>query len=310
MELSVVVCTWNRADQLARMLERLGNVPVDSDVRWEVVVVNNNCTDHTADIVAANADRLPIRMVLEPEQGISHARNRGISESCGELLLWTDDDIIVGDEWLNAYARASRQLTDYDFFGGAVRPIFEGDPPAWLSRHWPKVASAFAVRDFGDEAIELTRNRLPFGANFAIRRRALDEHRFDGELGRKADSLAGGEETAMMNAILSSGGRGLWLPEAAVGHVIGRDRQSWGYLRRFFVSIGRDARNRAANRVRGRDTQAVASAASSSGLTLWALRLALIHELAFWTSRLLRRSGSSIEHLREAGFHWGRSGVA
>lgn len=306
MDLSVVICTWNRADQLAEALERLAEASVGPDVSWELVIVNNNCTDHTNDVVARFADVLPVRLVMEPRQGLSFARNRGIEVAKGELLLWTDDDVAVGDQWINAYAAAAKRHPECDFFGGPVQPSFEGSPPLWLVNHWQEVAPAFAVRDFGNAETELSETRLPFGANFAVRRAVQERFPFDVSLGRKGDSLEGGEEIAVMKAILGHGGRGMWLPAARVSHLIGRDRQSTRYLRRFYYSLGKAA----GRRPRGdsdRPEPAEDRERTIAGMPIWSLRLAVQYEWALAVSRSRSRLPEWLGNLRDASYYWGVS---
>src|SRR5215472_12967431 len=99
---TVVVCTYNRCRDLAVALESIAASEMPSSVWWEVLVVDNNSTDETRDVVHAfcerNADRF--RYIFEPKQGLSHARNAGIANSYGEVLAFTDDDVTVSPAWL------------------------------------------------------------------------------------------------------------------------------------------------------------------------------------------------------------------
>ena len=71
MLVTVAICTLNRAESLRRTLESLTAMRVPRDLNYEVVVVNNGCNDNTDDVIAAFADRLPIRREFEPQRGLS-----------------------------------------------------------------------------------------------------------------------------------------------------------------------------------------------------------------------------------------------
>ena len=88
----------------------------------EVLVVDNNCTDHTSNVVEAFGGRLPIGRVTESRQGLAHARNRAVADFRGDVLLFTDDDVRFGPGWLTAYRDAIRRFPDADYFGGRILP--------------------------------------------------------------------------------------------------------------------------------------------------------------------------------------------
>ena len=99
---SVIVCTYNRSGSLLDTLDSLANMVVSKSVDWEVLVVDNNSTDDTKKITEAFIDRgnHHFRYLLEPVQGLSFARNRGINTSGGRILAFTDDDVLVDKNWL------------------------------------------------------------------------------------------------------------------------------------------------------------------------------------------------------------------
>src|SRR4051812_1329005 len=100
MLVTVAICTWNRAALLDRTLARLRDLRIPPGLSWELLVVDNNCTDETSAVLARHAKHLPLRALHEPKQGHSHARNRAVAEARGDLLLWTDDDVLAHADWL------------------------------------------------------------------------------------------------------------------------------------------------------------------------------------------------------------------
>src|SRR5262245_12262714 len=103
-DVTVIICTWNRVKLLEETLVFLGGMNAPSAFRWEVVVVDNNSTDTTRELVARMAASFPTRLdyVFEPRQGKSHAMNTGARASTNPVLAFVDDDVRVAREWLTA----------------------------------------------------------------------------------------------------------------------------------------------------------------------------------------------------------------
>jgi glucosyl-dolichyl phosphate glucuronosyltransferase len=230
MHITVVICTWNRAELLDQTLGAMHGLEVPAGVDWELLVVNNNCTDHTDAVIARHTDHLPLRRLFEPTPGKSHACNLAIAEATGELILWTDDDVLVDPSWLAAYAAAARRYPDAGFFGGKITPWFEGSPPRWLREHWGMVENAFAVRDLGNEPLQFNSRVVPYGANFAVRTAVQRLYPFDTDLGPRPGSALRMEEIALVRRMIADGLTGWWVPRAQVRHFIPRSRQSTRYL--------------------------------------------------------------------------------
>jgi glycosyltransferase involved in cell wall biosynthesis len=242
MFMTIAVCTWNRAQLLDTTLREMTKLHIPEDVEWEILVVNNNCSDDTDAVIARHAEGLPIRRLFQPEQGLSHARNCAAEAARGELILWTDDDVLVDSEWLAVYADAAREYPKAAFFGGTVNPWFSTKPPAWLERNLSIFSDAYALRQYGDEPFELTTHeRLPYGANMATRRAVFDSARFDTTLGRSGGDLISGEETQLFKLLLADGHVGIWAGRARVDHYIGPDRLTLGYLGSYFYGSGRSS---------------------------------------------------------------------
>lgn len=239
MKISVAICTWNRASLLDKTLATMRNMVVPQDVEWNLIVVNNNCTDNTDAVLENHASFLPIRRVFESKQGLSNARNAAVMAANGEYIIWTDDDVLVEKNWLVAYSEAFREYRDSVFFGGPVDPWFEGQAPSWITEGWRHVASAFATRDLGDDFFSLTVDKLPYGANYAVRLLEQKIFLYDPELGLSKNKVLLGEESAVMIQLLESGYSGCWIPFAKVRHWIPHSRQTIAYIRSYYMGYGR-----------------------------------------------------------------------
>jgi hypothetical protein len=241
-KMSIVICTWNRERLLEGTLESLCRTHPPERMKWEVVVILNNCTDGSQGIVDQFSNRLPIVCELEPRQGLSHARNRGIDVASGSLMIWIDDDVRVAPEWLRGYEEAFARWPQASLFGGAILPEFEGDPPTWLKRSWHLCDSAFAARRIppANASILLADNYPPYGANFALRTAVQRRFRYDSRLGARPGTwMMSGEETAVMQAVLASGATGRWVRSAVVHHIMPPERQSVAYIRSYYEGAGR-----------------------------------------------------------------------
>jgi len=238
VNVSIGVFTWKRCELLRKGLEAMTRLTIPSDVNWEVLIVNNNCTDQTDDGVKSFEARLPIRAVFEARPGKSNALNKAIHEAKGEYILWTNDDTRVDEGWVAGYWRAFERWPAAAVFGGAVDPWFEDRPPASLSRVMDRISSAYAVRDFGVESVPLADDVVPFGANMAVRRDVQARYTYDASLGPRPGSPLRGEETTVVRRMLGDGLEGWWIPDARVRHFIPKSRQRVGFLRDFFFGQG------------------------------------------------------------------------
>ncbi len=297
MRMTVAICTWNRCDLLRQTLERLTELRQPPGADWELVVVNNRCTDATDDILAALADRLPLRRIYEPEPGQSNARNAAIRAARGEYIIWTDDDVLVDPKWLEAYAIAFDRHPSAAFFGGPIRPWFDGTPPDWLRRGFSGVEAAFAALDLGDQPLQLTARSFPYGANMVVRREAYDHVMYDPNLGVRPGSSMRSEEMALVHYLLHIGAEGRWVPEAVVTHFIPKQRQTEAYLRDYYWGWG-EYLGRGADRAQAR--------LALAGRPLWLWREALEAETRYRVRRLVSRPEVWLEDLKTASTAWGR----
>lgn len=292
---TVAICTWNRCALLGKTLEQLaaldGSLP-----NWEVLVVDNACTDATASVASSFVGRLPLRLVHEATPGLSRARNRAVAEARGQFIAWTDDDVLVSPQWLNAYAGAIARYPSADFFGGPIRPWFETQPPEWLSANWHVIGEAYATRDFRSEEFALDELHMPFGANYVVRRESQRQFAYDPKLGRVQGSLLGGEEVGVLTAMMRAGHVGWWVPEASVTHMISSDRLTASYLRRFYAKQGV---------VQSSDAETAVP--QLLGRPRWLWRRALMAEASYRVARVTKPSRDWVPKLIASSVAWGRA---
>jgi glycosyltransferase involved in cell wall biosynthesis len=240
MQVTIAICTWNRASLLEDALSQFCNIVIPMGIEWELLVICNNCTDDTPTVLIRYASRLPLRVVNEPRQGLVHARNRALVDAKGDLLLWTDDDTLVDSKWLAAYVAAAHKWPEAGFFGGQVIPHFESQIPHWYAANKEILADAQACKDYGPDERWLTDVEHPIGPNMALRRGAFQHVRFDPSLGLNGKERAiRGEEVRYIDELRKLGVRGVWVPSARVRHVIQTDQMTLEYVWRYFEALGR-----------------------------------------------------------------------
>lgn len=299
MHVTIAVCTWNRARLLRQTLDSMTRLRPPRNTQWELLVVDNRCSDATDDVLEAFSERLPLRRLYEPTPGLSNARNRAVQEAAGEYIIWTDDDVLVDPYWLAAYCEAFERWPGSAVFGGPITPQFEGELPPWLESVLPTIAYAFAARDLGPEPVCFTprEDNLPYGANYAIRSTEQRDRAYNPVLGRSpGKTLVGWEETELITDILTSGHEGRWVPDAKVRHYITPERQTISYLRRYWAGHG------AYHAWRARSDPGAGPSRGWVARWCYALR-------AEWRYRLNRpRSAPEVwmEYLRLASEAWGQ----
>ncbi len=134
MNISVNICTWNRASELRKTLQSMTFLEIPKDTNWELLITNNNCTDETDDVVRESLQKLPIVYLHEHTPSKSHALNLALKHATGELILFTDDDVLVSQAWLKHYANAAADFPNYSVFGGCVIPLYEKNPQHGLKK--------------------------------------------------------------------------------------------------------------------------------------------------------------------------------
>jgi GT2 family glycosyltransferase len=237
--LEVVICTFNRADDLDRCLERLALQDAPT-YDWSVTVVDNNCTDHTPQVVAQHGarGRVPsLRRVVEKEQGLTPARRRGILETQAIWVAFVDDDCLVTPGWVSSAIDFARRQAHAAGFGGRVLPSWGRVPPPHLVRHgW-----LFAHQDFGDAEREV---ESLVGAGVVVNRQALVDCGWAAQpllADRTGLGHASGGDVEI-SFRLATTGRKLWYcPSMRIDHVVRRDRQSMGSLMGLARGLGAGA---------------------------------------------------------------------
>lgn len=250
MSFSIVIPTYNHAQNLRNLLESLEKLDIPEDTQWEVLVVDNNSTDCTREVVDEFIERktLFLHYFFEKEQGSSHARNKGIKEARGQIVAFVDDDTVVERRWLCAL-KSFFERFDCIGMGGRVLVIGTEHLPKWINLNTPyKIAGVMVRHDKGDDFIKYNPQMImPITANLAIKKVAFEKYGyFKAELGKGLDtSIVAGEDTELCQRLLKHGETLIYSPEAIVYHPVTQNRVSKRYCRKFYFWLGRGMAQRA-----------------------------------------------------------------
>jgi glycosyltransferase involved in cell wall biosynthesis len=238
MKATVIVCTYNRCDTLAKTLESLAASAIPDSVEWEIVVIDNNSSDRTRQVVEAFSRRFPgrFRYAFEPRQGKSFALNRGIRETQADVLAFTDDDVIAEPAWLWNLTK-NLFSGEWQGAGGKILPLNTAPIPDWIPGDIYGVL--WGSFDLGDESRDIS--LAPYGANMAFRREVFEHGLFRTDIGpgvRGARST-NCEDQNIGEGALRRGGKLRYEPEAVIHHPFDTQRISRKYILNVFFQMGR-----------------------------------------------------------------------
>jgi glycosyltransferase involved in cell wall biosynthesis len=230
--LSVVICTHNRYNVLPDAIESILHQQMDAALLELIVVDNSTDQSHAAEF-ARRYEQDQLLYLLEPIQGLSNARNVGLSKARAPIVAFIDDDAIADPKWAEHIVHAFELygLRRVGVVGGRVLPLWIQQRPKWLS---DKLLSYLSVVDWGDELREVNQENWLVGCNIAYNRdELLQVGGFSRALGRYGDGvLLSNEETDVAEKLNAKGLISVYAPEATVHHAIDPDRLSRAWFRR------------------------------------------------------------------------------
>lgn len=236
LKISVIICTYNRCEKLKETLDSILNQECEGSFDYEIIIVDNNSNDKTKETVEDYIPRFnnKLRYLFEPRQGKSYALNTGIEDAKGEIIAFTDDDVITDKKWLKNIAKIFSQK-DVDLLGGKVIPFFPIEPPGWLRNYSNnRLKYPLMQYDLGNKYLESGgKNKiLPIGANLIIKK--MSYYKFGGYLyhGRTQD-------IEFSNRWHSLGAKIAYSPDVIVYHYTHPHRLNKSYFRKYYFQTGR-----------------------------------------------------------------------
>lgn len=235
--LTVLVATHNGAATLPRTLESFCVLeePVGG---WKLVIVDNASTDNTSSVIAGFVGKLPLSLIQTKDRGKNLALNLGLAAVDGDLVVFTDDDVILDPGWLVGLRNAADQRLDHDIFGGAIYPVWPCEPPEWITAQ-VNLGATYAVTPAANQSGPIPAASV-WGANMAVRQSVFAAgHRFDEGVGPQAGQYIMGSEVEFGTRIEALGHRAWFVPEARVGHIIRRSQMEKQWVIRRQYRLGR-----------------------------------------------------------------------
>ena len=229
MSASVIICTYNRGESLRETLENLDTGLIVPKIPLEIIVVDNNSSDDTRDIVNIHIrkSRIETRYIFEKCQGKSYALNRGVREANGDIVCFTDDDVLVRRDWIVNIMRVFDE-TGCACVGGKILLRLGKTRPEWLG---DKMMEQYGLLDLGNDVLFLKTPKL-YGANIAVRKSVFRDHGyFDVNLGPKAEKMHDSEDISFINRLIRGGEKVLYSPDVVIEHVVPAKHIEKSYLR-------------------------------------------------------------------------------
>lgn len=233
MELSIIICTYNRAQFLPDALISLEKQSLDK-AKFEVIVINNNSTDATESISKKfekeNTD-ISFQYHIENSQGLSYARNKGIEVSRGRIIAFIDDDAIAEPDYAENILKVVDAFPEFTGFGGKVLPIYPNkQEPAWMSKYIQGVVSKV---DYGEKTGPFDQKKYPVGCNMIFRREVFDElGAFNVELKFRSD------DKYIFLKLRDHNKKILYTPTIVVHHNIDASRLTYDFIVKLCIQIG------------------------------------------------------------------------
>ncbi len=239
MTIDIVIATYNRADLLSRLLASIERADRPADLSVRTIVVDNNSTDTTPDVIRSAQARWSgeLHYRFERIQSKAAASNNGLAAVNGDLVGLLDDDEEVDRNWFNVVRRMF-QDSSVDFISGPYLPRWGAEPPSWLPERYRAV---IGWAEGGDRVVRYgpSFQGVMLGGN-AVIRTALGSALgwYNTALGREGSKVGSGcEDVDLFQRLLASGARGYYVPDLVIYHYIPQNRltkhyhRSWCYNR-------------------------------------------------------------------------------
>lgn len=239
VDVTLLVCTFNRSGDLREMLETALAQETDGSFNYEVLVVDNNSSDDTREVVEGFIARghRNLRYRFEARQGKAYALNTGLSAARGSIYTIADDDFVLPPKWIKNIVEAFRAHPDVSFVSGKVLPLWQSEVPAWTGpEHW----SALALADYGDEAFFTDERRQVCLLACSFRRADVEAvGGYHSALGVSRDLIGGVEDLEILQRLWKAGKRGIYVPGITFQHKVPPSRVTKSYHRRWHTGHGR-----------------------------------------------------------------------
>lgn len=240
--ISIIICTCNRPDLLKKALISIAEQKNDGSFAVEVIVVDNSPKGTMKAAVGETFNYFNgnLRYCMEPKRGKSYALNHGIREAKGNILAFTDDDIIADPSWLMLLSRAF-DLYRCDGIGGRVLPVYPPETQQWVKDNAVQLAGGVVIYDYDKNDFPYTNKIYPFiGANFAFKREVFEDcGNFRTDLGPGMPAM--GEDTEITERLAARGKKLYYCGNVLIWHPVDLSRLKLKHMAKWHIALGRYA---------------------------------------------------------------------
>ena len=234
-KISIIVCTFNRAQKLGDFLNRLESHVLKSNLDVEIILIDNNSSDETPKILAEYkaSSKLTVITVYEIRQGANYARNAGIKNARSQILVFTDDDVDFTDTWLVDFSNYLEKHPECQVITGKIIPKFTLPKPEWLI---DRMLNVYGQQNYGESSIDIQFPDFPVEMNKAIRMHIFDLYGgFSTEYSRDDKSLMSNDGKFFFYRLSQNKEIVRYIPGACLFHIIPEIRitPTW-VIRRYF----------------------------------------------------------------------------
>lgn len=234
LDFTVAIPTYNGANRLPLVLDKLRSQINTENISWEVIIVDNNSNDNTSQIIQDYQSRfgefVSIKYLFEPQQGAAFARIKAIKEANGIYIGFLDDDVLPEKNWVSAAYSFCQAHPQAGAVGGQIHGDFEVKPPPEYRRVYPFLS----IREHGGKPHLFQPNKLnlPTTASLVVSKKAWNESVPDrlALSGRVGKSMLGAEDYEFLLYIHKNDWEIWYNPEMESYHQIPAHRLERDYL--------------------------------------------------------------------------------
>ena len=244
MLISIVICTYNRGLSLKRTLDSFFKQEDLSLIQYELLLIDNNSKDHTKELIGEYITQYgnAVKYFLEPNQGVSFAKNKGIEESRGDVIAFTDDDVVIEKGWLINLIGTFKQYKA-DAVGGRIIPVYPDGTPEWIKENKDILAGPVVAYDRGESIISYQTIKPvtePVGANMAFKRELFIKFgSFRTDIGPGTGTIVGEDTEFCTRFIKDPNVNTLYCGKAIIFHPVEKSRMTLKYYLKWKFASGR-----------------------------------------------------------------------
>lgn len=232
--ITLVICTYNNSSLLKKTLATIEKQCVDTAINWSTLVIDNNSTDQTQQLVQTyiQSGKIPnLHYVFEKQQGLAYARRRAVTETKSELIAFIDDDCLLSLDWVEQAVAFCRNHPMAGAIGGKVELLWEAPPDEFTL----KCKASLSAQDYGDLPTQLPSIGWAYlvGAGLLLRRTALESSGWMDSadlVDRCGSKLTSGGDIEIVLRVRKAGYQLWYNPAMQLQHYIPQRRMSVDYL--------------------------------------------------------------------------------